>query len=60
LPHVLYRYETWLLALRGEHTLRVSEKVLRRKFGAMTDETVDGWRKLHIEELQNLIFTKRC
>jgi hypothetical protein len=48
LPHALCWCETWLLALREEHRLRVFEnRVLRRIFGAMTDEIVEGWRKLH-------------
>jgi hypothetical protein len=44
LPLVLYECETWSLALREEHRLRVFEnRVLRRIFGQKIDE-----------ELQNL------
>jgi hypothetical protein len=54
-PVVLYGCETWSLNLREEHRLRVSEnRVLRRIFGPKRD--VDGsWRKLHNDELHNLI-----
>jgi hypothetical protein len=49
---VLYGYETWCLALREEHKLRVSENwVLRRIFGPKKDGVMGGWRKLHNEEL---------
>jgi hypothetical protein len=55
LPVVLYGCETWSLALREEHRLRVFEKrVLRGIFGLKRDEVIDGWRKLHNEELHNL------
>jgi hypothetical protein len=38
--------------LREERRLRLFEnKVLRRIFGAKTDEVTGEWRKLHIEEL---------
>jgi hypothetical protein len=52
---VLYGCETWSLALREEHRLRVFEnRVLRRIFGPNTDEVTEDWRKLHNEELHNL------
>jgi hypothetical protein len=55
LPVVLYGYETRSQTLREEHRLRVYEnRVLRRMFGQKKDEMVEGWRKLHDEELQNL------
>jgi hypothetical protein len=55
LPVVLYRYETWSLAVREEHKLRVLEnRVLRRIFGPKRDEVTGGWRMLHNEELHNL------
>jgi hypothetical protein len=39
LPLVLYGCETWSLALREEHRLRVFEnRVLRRIFGPKRDE----------------------
>jgi hypothetical protein len=55
LPEVLYGCETWSLALREEHRLRVFENsVLRRIFGPKKDEVTGGWRKLHNEELRDL------
>jgi hypothetical protein len=55
LPVVLYGCETWSLARREEHRLRVFEnRVLRRIFGPMRDEVKGEWRKLHNEELHNL------
>jgi hypothetical protein len=51
---VLYGCETWSLALREEHRLRVFvNRVLRRIFGPKMDE--DGsWRKLHNDEIHTL------
>jgi hypothetical protein len=41
--------------LREECRLRVFEnRVLRRIFGLKRDELTGEWRKLHIEELNNL------
>jgi hypothetical protein len=41
--------------LREEHRLRVFEnRVLRRIFGPKRDEGTGEWRKLHIEELNDL------
>jgi hypothetical protein len=55
---VLYGCETWSLALREEHRLRVFEnRVLREIFGPKRDEAIGGWRKLHNEELHNLYFS---
>jgi hypothetical protein len=52
---VLYGYETWFLALREKHELRVFEnRLLRRIFGPKRDGVTGGWRKLHNEELHNL------
>ena len=52
---VLYGCETWSLILREEHRLRVSEnRELRRIFGPKWDEVTVEWRKLHIEELNDL------
>jgi hypothetical protein len=43
------------LSLREEHRLRVLEnRMLRRPFGSKRDENVEGWRKLHNEELHKL------
>jgi hypothetical protein len=42
LPVVLYGCETWSLALRKEHRLRVFEnRVLRRIFGPKRDEVTN-------------------
>jgi len=55
LPVVLYGCGTWLLTLREEHWLRVFEsRVRRRIFGPERDEVTREWRKLHIEELNDL------
>jgi len=44
-----------LLILREERRLRVFEnRVLRRIFGPKRDEVRGEWRKLHIEELNDL------
>jgi hypothetical protein len=51
----LYGCETWSVALREEHRLRVFEnRVLRRMFGAKRDEITGELRKMHSEELHNL------
>jgi hypothetical protein len=50
---VLHERETWSLALREEHRLRVFEnRVLRRIFEPKIYEVTEGWRKLH-NELHN-------
>jgi hypothetical protein len=55
LPVILYGCETWSLALREEHKLRVFENtVLRRIFGPKRDEVTGGRKKLHNEELHDL------
>jgi len=60
LPVVLYGCETRSLALREERMLRVFEnRVLRRIFGPKRDEVTGEWRKLHNEELNNLL-TQYC
>jgi hypothetical protein len=52
---VLYGCETWSLALREEHRLRVfKSRVVRRIVGLKTDEVMGGWRKLHNEEIHYL------
>ena len=51
LPVVLYGCETWSLTLREEHRLRV----LRRIFGPKRDGVTGEWRKLHNEELNDII-----
>ena len=55
LPVVLYGYETWSLTLREERRLRMFEnRVLRRVFGPKKDEVTGEWRKIHIDELNDL------
>jgi hypothetical protein len=55
LPLVLYGCETWPLALREEHRLRVFEiRVLRRIVGLKKDEVTGEWRKLRNEEIHDL------
>ena len=55
LPVVSYGCETWSLTLREECRLRVFEKrVQRRIFGPKKNEVTGEWRKLHIEELNDL------
>jgi hypothetical protein len=52
---VLYGCGIWFLTLREEHRLRVFEnRVLKRIFGLKRDEVMEGWRKLHNEELCDL------
>jgi hypothetical protein len=59
LPVVLYRCETWSLALREEHGLKVFEnRVLRRIFVPKRDRILEGQRKLHYRELHNLYSAK--
>jgi hypothetical protein len=44
------------LTVREEHKLRVFEnRVLRRIFGPKRAGVMGGWRKLHNEELRNLL-----
>jgi hypothetical protein len=60
LPVVLYGCETWPLAVREEHKLKVLEnRVLRRIFGPKKDGVTGGWRKLYGEELHNLYSSPR-
>jgi hypothetical protein len=52
---ILYECGIWSLTLREERRLRVFEnRVLRRIFGPGRDEVTGEWRKLHIEELNDL------
>jgi hypothetical protein len=52
---LLYGSETWSLALREEHRLRVFEnRVLMRITIPKRDDTVGGWRRRHNDELHNL------
>jgi hypothetical protein len=53
LPVVLYDCETWSLALRQEHTVRMFEiKVLRKIFRPKSDVVMREWRIQHNEELR--------
>jgi len=55
LPIVLYECETWSLTLREERRLRVFEnRALRRIFVPKRYAVTREWRKLHIEELNDL------
>jgi len=55
LPVVLYGCETWSRTLSEERRLRVFDnRVLRRIFGAKSDEVTRERRKLHNEELNDL------
>jgi hypothetical protein len=59
LPVVLYGCETWSLALREEHRLRVFEnRVLSEIFGPERDEVMGEWRKLRSGELHNLYLSR--
>jgi hypothetical protein len=52
---VLYGCETWSLALREEHQLRMFEnRVLRRIIGPKREELMGSWRKLQNEDLHHL------
>ena len=56
MPVVLYGCETWSLTLKKEYRLReLQNRVLRRIFGPKRDELTREWRKLHNEELDDLL-----
>ena len=55
LPIVLYGCGIWSLTLREERWLRLFEnRVMRRIFGPRRDEITGEWRKVHIDELNDL------
>jgi hypothetical protein len=55
LQTVCYGCESWSLALREEHGLRVSENRALKMFGPKREG--DGsWRKLHDDEIHGLFF----
>ena len=57
LAFVFYGCEYWSFTLRDEHRLRVlKNRVLRNIFGSSMDE-VEEWRRLHNEELYDLLST---
>jgi len=52
---VFYECESWSLTQREEHRLtKFENSVLRKKFGRKREEVVEGWIRLHNEELHNL------
>ena len=54
-PFVLYGCETWSVALREKHGIRVFENtVLRRIFGPKREQLTGKWRRLHNKELYTL------
>ena len=54
-PAVLYGCETWTLALREEHRLRVIEnRVLRKLFRPERNRVTSDWRKIHNKEFHDL------
>jgi len=60
LPVVLYGCENWSLTLREEYKLReFQNRMLRRIFGPKRDEVTREWKKLHNEELNDLL-TQYC
>jgi hypothetical protein len=60
LPAVLCGYKTWSLTLSKGHRVKVFEdRVLKRIFGPERDEITGGWRKLHVDELQNLYISPK-
>jgi hypothetical protein len=55
LPVALHGCETWSLTLREKHRQWVFQnRALKRIFGPMRDEVIEGWRKLHNEKLHDL------
>ena len=51
---VLYGCDTWLLTLRKEYRLRMSEnRVLRKRIGSKRDQVTGKWRKVRNEELNS-------
>ena len=54
----LYECETWYLILKEGRRLRAFDnRVLGRIFESKRGEVIGEWRKLHIEELNNLYFS---
>ena len=55
MPVVLYGCDTWSLAFREEHRLRMFENmVLTRIFGPKKVEVTGQWRRLYSVELNDL------
>ena len=58
MPVVLYGCENWSLTFSEEPRLKLCEnRVLRRIIGLKGDEVRREWRKLYIEELNELYFS---
>ena len=55
---VLCGCETWLLTLREERKLRVFENMVLRIFGPRREEVTGEWRRLHNEELNDVLLTQ--
>jgi hypothetical protein len=53
----LYGCETWSLTLGEEHRWVFGNRVLRRIFGSKREKVVEGWKKLHNEELLHNLYT---
>ena len=54
----MYGCETWSVTLKEQPGLRVFEnRVLRRIFVSKRDEVTGEWRKLHIDELNDLYYS---
>jgi hypothetical protein len=52
-------FETWSLALREEHRLRLfGNRLLRRLIGPKRDDVIEGWRELHYEEF-HILYSSR-
>jgi len=55
LPVVLRGCDTWSVALREEHRLRVFEnRVLSKILGPKRDDVTREWRRRHNEEINDL------
>ena len=55
MPVILRGCETWSVALREKHRMRVFDnRVLRKILGPKRDEVTREWRRLHNEEINDL------
>jgi len=60
LPVVLYGCESWSLILREKCRLRLFENSVMtriRVFGSKRYEVIGEWKRLHIEDLNDLYFS---
>ena len=61
LPVIVYECETWSLTLRDERRLGAFDNRVMRRFELNRDELTWEWRKLHNEELNDLLLlTQYC